>query len=262
MSTTLNFDADLAARIEAVYATPDVAATRVAVFRALGLRAGEHALDVGCGPGYLTRDLALAVGSQGAVTAVDMSEPMLGLAAQRCAGLGQVRLERGDATELPLEAASIDAACGLQVYCYVRELEAALSDLRRALKPAGRAVILDTDFSGVVWESRNRERMRAVLRAFDAHAAWPDLPRVLPAKLRQAGLEVERCEAVPFVTLAYHANTYVYGLARFIHQFVTKNAGVSLDEADAWLAELDALEAERAFFYSTNRFMFVVRRRA
>ncbi|HWO09021.1 MAG TPA: hypothetical protein VNN80_06060, partial [Polyangiaceae bacterium] len=96
--------------------------------------------------------------------------------------------------------------------------------------------------------------------AFDAHAAWPDLPRVLPATLRRAGLELERCEAVPFVTLQYHANTYVYGVARFIHQFVIKNGGVAVEEANAWLAELDTLEAERSFFYSMNRFMFVVRR--
>lgn len=262
MSTTLNFDADLAARTEAIYATPDVAATRIAVFRTLGMRAGEHALDVGCGPGYVTRELALAVGSGGTVTGVDLSEPMLGLAGQRCAGLGQVRLVRGDATAFALDSGSVDGACALQVYCYVRELDTALAELRRVLKPTGRAVILDTDFSGFVWESGHRERMRAVLQAFDAHAAWPDLPRVLPAKLRQAGLAVERCEAVPFVTLQYHPNTYVYGLARFIHQFVIKHAGVAAADADAWLADFDELEAKRAFFFSTNRFLFVVRRAA
>ena len=87
MATTLTFDADLASRVETVYATPDVAATRVAVFRAGAPRNGETALDVGCGPGYLTRELALAVGAQGQAIGMDISEPMISLARQRCSSM-------------------------------------------------------------------------------------------------------------------------------------------------------------------------------
>jgi SAM-dependent methyltransferase len=261
MSSTLDYDAGLAGRIEAMYATPDIAATRVAVFRALAPRPGESGLDVGCGPGYLTRELAVAVGAAGKVAGVDLSEPMLGLAARRCAGLAQVALEKGDALHLPVADASVDFASVLQVYCYVRDLDQALADLHRSLKPGGRAVVLDTDFSGVVWESGDRERMRKIMQAYDAHCAWPDLPRILPARLARAGFEVARCEAVPILTLSYHPNTYVYGLARFIHQFVTKSGGIAPVEADAWLAEFDALEKRREFFFAVNRFLFVVTRR-
>jgi SAM-dependent methyltransferase len=260
MSTTLVYDAALAARIETVYATPDVAATRVAAFRAAAPRLGEKGLDVGCGPGYLTRELAIAVGIGGRITAVDLSEPMLALAGHRCDGLTQVEFKNADARRMPVPNASVDFACALQVYCYVKDLDDALAELHRVLKPGGRAVILDTDFSGVVWESRDRARMQKVMRAFDEHAAWPDLPRVLPARLAKAGFDVTRCEAVPFVTLAYHPNTYVYGLARFIHQFVVSNTDMPAEDAEAWLDEFDVLERQRAFFYSTNRFMFVATR--
>ena len=44
---------------------------------------------------------------------------------------------------------------------------------------------------------------------------------------------------------------------RFMHQFVINNAGFAADEADAWLAEFDALEQEHAFFFAMNRLMFV-----
>lgn len=184
MSTTLDFNANLAQQIEAIYATPDVAARRIAVFSAAAPRSAEKVLDVGCGPGYLTRDLALSVGPQGQVTGLDISEPMLGLAANRCAGLSQVHLAHADARKLPADDATLDLACALQVYCYVTELDEALADLHRAIKPGGRVVVLDSDFSGVVWESHDRERMRRVLEAYDAHVAWPDLPRVLPHYLR------------------------------------------------------------------------------
>jgi len=81
MATTLNFDADLAGRVETAYATPDVSATRIAVFRAAAPRTGEIALDLGCGPGYLTRELAMAVGPKGEACARPVSKSR---AAKRC----------------------------------------------------------------------------------------------------------------------------------------------------------------------------------
>jgi SAM-dependent methyltransferase len=258
MSTTLDFDADRAAQIERIYATPDVVATRSAVFRAAAPRIGEQAVDLGCGPGYLTRDLALAVGPAGRVSGIDNSDPMLELARRHCAGLAQVRLDHADALDLPFADQSTDLACILQVYAYVRALDDALIELRRVLKPDGRAVILDSDMRGIVWESRERSRMDRILTAWDQHVAWPDLPRILPSRLHAAGLKLVRCEALPFITLTYHENTFVHGMARLIHQFVTTSAGVSRDEADAWLSEFDVLERDHGFFFAMNRFMFVV----
>ena len=259
MASTLDFDDKAARHIDAIYSTPDIAATRVAVYRAAHPRRGETALDLGCGPGYLLRDLAATVGAKGQAIGVDISEPMLVLAERRCDGFTQARLEKAAATALPLRDASLDLACVMQVYAYVTELDAALTELRRVLRPRGRAIILDTDFTGVVWESRDRERMRRVMQAYDAHVAWPDLPRVLPARLRKAGLTMASVEAVPIVTTHYQPHSYVHGIARFIHRFVVDH-GIAKDEADAWLAEFDALEADGAFLFSVNRFMFTVTR--
>ena len=260
MSTTLNFDAAAAAQTDAIYATPDIAATRIAVFRAANPRPGESVLDVGYGPGYLLRELAIAVGENGRAVGIDLSDPMLAMAQQRCAGVVNVLTEKTDALKIPGADSTFDLACALQVYAYVTELDHALVELYRALKPGGRAVILDTDFSGLVWESQNRDRMQKILAAWDKHVAWPDLPRILPRRLRAAGFQVERCEIVPILTLNYHPNTYVHGLARFIHRFVTSNAGVAVDEASSWLAEFDALEQAGAFLFALNRFLFVARK--
>jgi len=254
------FDSVVAAETEALYTTPDIVATRVAVFQAVSPRGGDSILDLGCGPGFLLRDFAKAVGPTGRVVGIDSSDPMLALAATRCAGLDNVRLERADALQLPLDDGAFDAASVVQVYAYVGELDRALAELRRVLKPGGHAVLLDTDFSGVVWESGNRDRMRKVLAAYDRHVAWPDLPRVLPRQLAKAGFRLMRCLAVPIVTANYHPNTYVHGLARIIRRFVTARAGIAADEADAWLGEMDALERDSAFFFGLNRFLFVARR--
>ena len=63
----------------------------------LHLAGGEHVLEIGCGTGALTLPLAQAVGERGRVVAVDISEPMLGVARQRVAesGLGNITLLLG-----------------------------------------------------------------------------------------------------------------------------------------------------------------------
>lgn len=262
MSTTLDFDAAAATQVEAIYSTPDVAATRIAVFRAANPKLGESVLDIGCGSGYLLRELGVAVGNTGRALGLDISEPMLAMAQRRCAGLTSITTEKADALRLPASDNSVDLACALQIYGYVSELDQALAELRRALKPGGRVVILDTDFESVVWQSGDRKRMQRILAAYEGHVAWPDLPRILPSRLRAAGLHLERCEIVPILTTNYHANTYVYGIARFIRRFVTEHAGIDAHEADAWMAEFDELERAGAFFFAMNRFLFVARKAA
>src|ERR1700746_1158236 len=65
----------------------------------LGLTGSESVLEIGCGTGALTLPLAAAVGEHGRLVAIDISEPMLGLARQRIAerGLRNVTLQLGDA---------------------------------------------------------------------------------------------------------------------------------------------------------------------
>src|SRR5215204_4089912 len=87
MTTSLPSHERAAPRVEATYTTPDIAPTRVAVFQALAPRTGECLADLGCGPGFMARELGIAVGSAGRVHAVDLSEPMLALARHRCVDL-------------------------------------------------------------------------------------------------------------------------------------------------------------------------------
>src|SRR5262249_10040973 len=61
-----------------------------AAMQPVGIATGERVLDVGCGTGDTTVDLARRVGLRGAVTAIDLSAPMLASARQRAAGIGNV----------------------------------------------------------------------------------------------------------------------------------------------------------------------------
>lgn len=96
--------------------------------------------DLACGTGVLAAELAPCVAR---VVAVDQSEAMLAAARERLAGASNVELRLGDLEALPLPAASCDAALLLLALTHVAEPPLALAELRRVLRPGGRAVVVD-----------------------------------------------------------------------------------------------------------------------
>jgi demethylmenaquinone methyltransferase/2-methoxy-6-polyprenyl-1,4-benzoquinol methylase len=110
-------------------------AWRQAAARATRLAAGEVAADVACGTGALTRELA-ALAPGATVVGLDFSLEML-----RRAGHG--RFAAGDAIQLPLADASVDAvtiAFGLR---NLPEPGQGLLEFRRVLRPGGRLVVCE-----------------------------------------------------------------------------------------------------------------------
>ena len=73
-----------------------------------------------------------------------------------------------------------------------------------------------------------------------------------------AGLATVHCEVVPILDVSFHPNTYAYGIAHFVRDFVVNARRVPEAEADAWLQECADLDGERAFFMSLNRYLFVL----
>jgi demethylmenaquinone methyltransferase/2-methoxy-6-polyprenyl-1,4-benzoquinol methylase len=110
--------------------------------RAAGLRPGGSAVDVACGSGSLTRLLSEVVGPSGTVIGVDVSEAMLREAAGR-PGATSIRYERGDALDLPIEDASVDAATIAFGLRNVPDYRACLAEMARVTRPGGRVVVLE-----------------------------------------------------------------------------------------------------------------------
>jgi ArsR family transcriptional regulator len=96
--------------------------------------------DLGCGTASAAAQLAPHVKR---VIAVDNSAAMLKAARKRTAGLGNVDVHRGDLASLPIDTGSCDAAILLLALTYVQDPAAALAEVRRILKPGGRAVVVD-----------------------------------------------------------------------------------------------------------------------
>jgi demethylmenaquinone methyltransferase/2-methoxy-6-polyprenyl-1,4-benzoquinol methylase len=110
--------------------------------RATGLRPGDRALDLACGTGSLTRDLAKRVGPKGYVLGIDFSREMLRAAEARPAPNIEYRL--GDATDLEdVPSAAFDAATIAYGARNIPDLDALFSEMSRCVKPGGVVVCLE-----------------------------------------------------------------------------------------------------------------------
>ncbi len=106
----------------------------------LDLAPGEAVLDVACGPGSVARLAAERVGPNGRVTGCDFSPAMLELARAKPAlrGMAPIEYVGAPADDLPVTAQSFDVAVCQQGLQFFPDRPAALSELRRALRPGGR----------------------------------------------------------------------------------------------------------------------------
>ena len=101
---------------------------------------GEHVLDIGCGTGTTSLELARLVGQNGQVTGVDVSAPMLDEARRRAndAGLANTTFVVADAGAHQFEPRHFDAAFSRMGIMFFAEPVAGFTNLRRALRLGGR----------------------------------------------------------------------------------------------------------------------------
>ena len=129
-------------------------AERAAWDRILDLVAGGRgaldALDVGCGTGFLSLELA-ARGHR--VTGIDFAPQMLTEATKKAAGQGlAVRFEEGDAEALRFSDASFDLVMTRHVLWTLPHPEGAIDEWIRVLRPGGRLAVVDSQFDPTVLE--------------------------------------------------------------------------------------------------------------
>ncbi len=159
-----------------------------AVFQLLNPRAGERILDVGCGEGSLTTRIVAAGAT---VVGVDASEEMV--AAARARGLDARTI---DAEQLPFER-EFDAVFSNAALHWVRDHDAMLTGVHRALKPGGRFV---AEFGG----HGNIAAIQVAIRSVLAHRGWETnihryyaTPAEYSARLETHGFSVSHIDLIP-----------------------------------------------------------------
>lgn len=252
----LHFDEEATQRLISVYITPDVVEQREMFVRALDPQKGEHILDVGSGPGFVASSLAQITGPTGAVHGIDVSEPMIAIARKHCVNSPWAEFRRASATNLPFPDCSFDAAISTQVLEYVEDIDTALAELFRVIRPTGRILIVDTDWDSIVWHSSDRKRMERILSAWEEHATDPRLPRTLANRLTAAGFQIDSQAVAPLFNPSFDPNTYSNRIIDLIVDFVSGRFGMEPAEVENWANDLRSDGATGNYFFSLNRYVF------
>jgi arsenite methyltransferase len=258
------FEGAAVQRLERMYSSQTIVEQRQRTRTALRIRPGERGLDIGCGPGFLLCEMAEEAGAEGRLVGLDASSDMVKAARRRAEEKnlsGRIDARVGEATRLELPASSFDFAAAVQVYLYVKEIERALAEAARVLKPGGRLVVVDTDWDSCVWLTSDAERHRRMIDGWASQFAQPHLPPTLPRLLSGAGLQVESVESFPLLNLRYDADSFSAGVIEMLPRIVAP-LGIDPTEAQAWAADLRGRTGEGDYFFSVNRYLFRARRPA
>ena len=258
------FDDQTSRRLEVLYSTPDVVNQRRETLRLLAPQPGERILDVGSGPGLLVAEMAELVGAGGHVTGIDIADSMIALSKERFGDSSladRMTFLKADAAVLPFDDASFHAAVSVQVYEYIDDVDAALAELRRVLVPGGRALILDTDWDSIVWNTADETLMARVISAWTGRFAHPHLPRTLSRRLRDAGFEIQHRSVLTILNPEYDPNTYSVAHLPIMGDYVaTHGHNVHHHDVENWKKDLHRMGEEQTYFFSLSRYLFLATR--
>jgi ubiquinone/menaquinone biosynthesis C-methylase UbiE len=174
--------------------------------REMHLAPGERVLDVGCGLGQLSRDMARQVGPSGAIVAIERSTEQLAVARRLAAEDGEDRLvdfRAGPAEELALtnaEWGTFDVAHARFLLEHVPDPVAVVRQMVRAVRPGGRIVLEDDPHDTLrLWPEPPgfQHLWQTYMRTYDRLGTDPFTGHRLVAILVQAGAEPTR-NAWPF----------------------------------------------------------------
>ncbi|GEB52635.1 MULTISPECIES: methyltransferase domain-containing protein [Streptomyces] len=155
------------------------------------LRPDARVLDIGCGPGTITCDLAALV-PRGRVTGLDAAAGVLEQARATAdeRGLENIEFTTGDVHALDQPDGSFDVVHAHQTLQHVGDPVAALREMRRVCAPGGIVAVRDADYGGMFWypEVPGMDRWQQLYRRVaSACGGQPDAGRRLHAWARQAG---------------------------------------------------------------------------
>jgi ubiquinone/menaquinone biosynthesis C-methylase UbiE len=157
------------------------------------LQRGQSVLDVGCGPGTISADIAHLV-APGPVTGIDLSSEVIELARRGAEGANDTNLSFhvGDVYDLQFADSSFDVVYAHQVLQHLSDPVRALGEMRRVLTPGGLVAVRDADYGRFTWSPRDARLERWMALYHDItkrNGAEADAGRFLVDWVRDAGFK-------------------------------------------------------------------------
>ncbi len=245
---TLGFVAEAQERLGAL---PVQQTMREAWLSHADIREGHRILEVGCGTGVVTRDLAARVGPFGKVTAIEPSESLLRVAARIAddAGLAtRIQFRLGDVLALDLPPNAYDGVVASMLFQHIADQRTALQQLRRVLRPGARFVAFEQDMESLSVDHPDRALTRIILQnGAERHVLSPDAAKRLPGLCTELGFV--DVEVLTFLQ-AERTEGYLLELLGRLAQLAVVHGRARPENARAWMDTLAEKAQDGTFFAS------------
>ena len=182
----------------------------LAAWHNAGISPGQTVLDIGCGPGYATLDLARLVESTGKVIALDKSERFLAALNSEASKLHHSNIvgHQVDFDRDAFPTLMADAAWCRWVFAFVRDPKKLLSLVAASIRPAG-AIVIHEYFDYAAWRaippsSELEEFVTAVMRSWRDNGGEPDIARFEIPVGQSDFHTLLRCDIAVFGQLTHH----------------------------------------------------------
>lgn len=192
------------------------------------LAPGMTVLDVGCGTGAISADVARAVGASGNVVGMDRDDANLGIARQEHRDVGNLRFENGDILTFDFENDfnhRFDLVTAARTLQWISEPGRAIERMKEAARSSGRIVILDYNLQDTRWEPEPPADFRKFYQAFlrwRTANQWDNrMAEHLPRLFRSAGLidvDIYPCDEIVQRGDADFFDAYASGIWLYVVQ--------------------------------------------
>jgi ubiquinone/menaquinone biosynthesis C-methylase UbiE len=225
-----------------------------------GVTAGLRCLDVGCGGGDVTLDLASLVGPTGHVVGVDVDATEIELARADSEQVDSIEFRVGDLGD-GLGEEEYDVVYARFVLTHLDDPESAVRTMRRALRPGGRLVVEDIDFRGSFCEPASAafERYEEIYeKAARANGGDPWIAPRIPAMLLRAGFERVQPHVVQVADLAGESKLMPALTLEAITGTALRHGVATAEEIDVIVEELYALARDPTTYVANPRMVQVI----
>ena len=218
----------------------ETAEERLPLYLKVGLKDATRILDVGCGSGVVTRDIARL--TKGTVIGIDGSLDMLNVARNILKDYVNVRLCLGEAHRLPFQKETFDLVTCNLLFMWVDDPQAVINEMTRVVKPGGTILAsLEPDYGGKIhWPEHPTVDPLFAGEAIRKKQGDPHIGRKLRTFFVRAGLQTKVGIGNSRIWSCEEDKEY-YLHARDFYIKVMRDAGLTNEEIDQW--EYDYLKS-------------------
>lgn len=213
-------------------------------------------LDAGCGEGSLCRELA-ALAPQGKVIGLDISADVLEYAHQSTLPSNIEYLE-GSVVSLRLDDELFDfvLCCNALKFLKSDEINAAMKELIRVLKPGGTLLIADSDDAAITFNARDPVVCEKIVSAY-ARFGDPYFGRKLFGLFRLFALEEVRIDAITLCETEFDESSAGYAMANNMRETIVPDDHISRADVDRWYEDLSERHRKGSYFWSYTKYLCV-----